>query len=418
MMVLRLIVWLAVLVSASLAMGADVKPVTLRLPDQDKTFWVGQRIPVFVEIRAKGTFSGATNFSLPQILQSVFVQVGNPVVSSEEHDGDSWFVQVHEFALFTQSSGSIEIPAFSVRYSNHDGFTGPVTSHNEIVPQAKLEVKSPPDRESHGFLVTTDKIDISETWQPKPGSVKQGDIAVRTITQSADQMIGMALAPPPNQTIDGIQVYPGTPTVSLAMERGEFLGTRTDEITYRFDKAGTLSIPEVTYTWWDPDKQQYHSHTLPAVDFEVAAVVQPGSATDTAKNSTHWLVWLPISLALVGLGAWQYPKLKVWGASIWQKLNPPDKVATRQLLQACRTHDVQQAEIAWAQWQSTQMQPLDLSKDLEDAVNELHRVIYGAGPHVPWNGNALAHAFERQRRNELKCQLASDSALPQMNPAN
>lgn len=417
MIAVRWIAWMAVCVIVSSAMGADVKPVTIRLPDQDKTFWVGQRIPIFVEIRAKGTFSGATSFSLPQIPQSVFVKVGNPVVSSEEHSGDSWFVQIHEFALFTQASGSIEIPEFSVRYSNRDGFTGPATDHNAKVPQAKLEVKSPPDRASHGFLVTTDKINISEKWQPKPGSVKQGDIAVRTITQSADQMTGMALAPPTNEAIDGVHVYPGNPTVSLATERGDFLGKRTDEITYRFENAGTLTIPEVTYTWWDPAKQQYHSHTLPAVDFDVEAVVQPGSAKETSAQSGNWRVWLPVALALIGLGIWQYPNLRAWGHTVWQKLNPPDKVAARQLLRACHKHDSRQAEIAWAQWQSTQSQPLNLSKDLEHAVNELHQVAYGTGQHDAWKGNALAQAFKQQRLSESERYVASVSALPQMNPA-
>lgn len=417
MMIVRLFAWFAVFASVASAMGAEVKPVTIRLPDEDKVFWVGQRIPVFVEIRTKGTFGGATSFSLPQIPQAVFVKVGNPVVSSEEHDGESWFVQIHEFALFTQASGDVEIPEFSVRYSNRDGFTGPVTDHEAEVPQAKLEVKSPPDRASHGFLVTTDKINVSETWTPQPGSVKQGDIAVRTITQSAEQMTGMALAPPPQATIDGVQIYPGNPTVSLITERGDFLGTRVDKITYRFDKAGTLTIPEVTYTWWDPDARQYHSHTLPAVDFDVLAVVQPNNAKETAAQSGYWRLWLPIACAVLGIGIWQYPKLKAWGGTLWQQLNPPDKVAARKLLRACRDHDARQAEISWAQWQSAQTQPLELSKDLDDAVNELHRIAYGIDPGVSWKGQALAHAFQKKLHQVSSRHLASVSALPPMNPA-
>src|SRR5690606_20425911 len=123
----------------------------------------------------------------------------------------------------------------------------------------------PPGRDSYGFLVTCDTVEITERWSPEPGKIKQGDIVTRTITQSASPMTGMALSPPVEQNIDGVRVYLSHPNVSNKTQRGDFIGTRKDALKYRFDQAGRVTIPPATYTWWNPGKKEYGSKTLPAV---------------------------------------------------------------------------------------------------------------------------------------------------------
>ncbi|UUO07186.1 hypothetical protein M4951_02475 [Blastopirellula sp. J2-11] len=418
MILLRPAIFVLLLGVVSAVHGADVELVKIQAPAEGKTYWVGQRIPLFIELRAPGSFDGASSFSLPQIPQTVLVKIGNPVVSSEDHDGDSWFVQTHEFALFTQKSGTLEIPEFPVRFSNHDGFTGPVTNHDEKVPSVRIEVKSPPDRESHGFLVTTEIVDISESWNPPPGDVKQGDIAVQTITQTAKQMTGMALQPPTEQPLDGVHAYPAQPEVSVKTDRGEFTGTRIDKITYRFESAGTVTIPAATYSWWNPVKQEYGTKTLPAATFHVTAVPQPLVAESPPASLRRWIVGLAIVVALILLGAWRYRPIQNWLTCRWQKLNPPDRVAARRLLHACRTNNAQQAEIAWASWQATRLQSISLSDELLSAVQGLHQSNYGAVPLEAWNGAALAHAFQRELRQTSTRPTNEFAMLPKLNPEN
>ena len=121
----------------------------------------GQRMPFYVELRARGSFAGTASFAMPEILRTFILKVGNPVVSSQEIDGESWFVQTHEFALFSQQSGSVEIPEFEVRFGSRDSFTGPVKEQQAQVPAAYVEILSPPGSESVGFLVTTESLDLT-----------------------------------------------------------------------------------------------------------------------------------------------------------------------------------------------------------------------------------------------------------------
>jgi hypothetical protein len=118
---LALLITLIVLISTA---QAEVAPVAVRAPDAKA--WVGQRVPFYVELRATGSFAGVANFDLPQLPGTIIMKIGNPVVSSQEIEGQSWFVQTHEFALFSQKPGRLDMPAFAVRFSSRDGFTGPV----------------------------------------------------------------------------------------------------------------------------------------------------------------------------------------------------------------------------------------------------------------------------------------------------
>ena len=103
---------------------AEVAPVAVRVPN-DKA-WVGQRVPFYIEVRAPGSFAGTVSFHLPHLPGVLLLKIGSPVVGSEEREGQSWFLQTQEFALFSQRDGSLEVPSFPVRYACREGFVGPV----------------------------------------------------------------------------------------------------------------------------------------------------------------------------------------------------------------------------------------------------------------------------------------------------
>jgi hypothetical protein len=80
---------------------AAIDPVSVQIPEA-KTY-SGQRLPLYVELRSRRSFGGATSFTLPQIPETLIVEVGNPVVSAKQIEGESWFFRTHEFALFGRS---------------------------------------------------------------------------------------------------------------------------------------------------------------------------------------------------------------------------------------------------------------------------------------------------------------------------
>lgn len=414
MVSLRWLGLLSIWISAAYVSAEDLQPVEANIAVEKA--WVGQRIPFRVVLRAKGSFEGAPSFSMPQIPQTVIVKIGSPTVSSEQHDDETWFAQSHTFAIFSQAAGTLTIPAFPVRFSHHEGFTGPVQDEEHQVPEVTVVVEDPPGRPSDQFIVSTNQLEIAETWKPQPGKFKQGDIVARTITQTAKNMTGMALAPPMENAPSSVSLYPSSPSVHDKTDRGDLVGQRIDTLKYRFDQPGTVIIPESTYTWWDPDKKQFGKKTLPAATFEVEAVLQTTMAGSPAsENGWRWLALLLLLLGTVGILFWQ----REWLFDRYRKLHaviyPPHKVAAKKLLRACQRSDLVEAEHAWAEWQNLQEASFTPSSDLAAAVHELHAARYGNGSSSDWSGEALSRAFRLQLTEGKQKRRQHENALPPMN---
>lgn len=395
--------------------SADVAPVVVNAPK--KNAWVGQRLPFFVELRGTGSFVGAASFSIPQVRRCVIVKVGGATVTSKEIDGKSWFLQTHEFALFSQADGEVTIPQIEVRFAHREGFTGPKVDKVGRTPAITVTIQRPPKSEKLGFVVTTKQIDITESWSPEPGKTKQGAIFRRTITQEADQVTGMALAPPPVNADEDIRIYPGRPEVSDDTERGAFRGRRRDTITYVVRGTGTLTVPAIQYVWWDPETKKYGTRTLPGVTFQVPVPPRPVAAETDSSSAGEGNVWIwtagvLLLLAFVGCG---HRRIAAWCRRGWRSLNPPERVAARALMRASRENDAPAASSAWQRWRGTKPIDYEPSPALMTEIVALERCLFGGDDPTHWNGDGLISAF----RNEQRGQAPSKShrcELPTLNP--
>lgn len=154
---------------------AEAEP-SARLLVPDPTAWTGQRLPFFIELRAEGSFTGAAAFDLPAIPDSVVVKTGNPVLSSETDDNRETFVQRHEFALFSQADGPLELPPVTARFSHRNGYSGPSFDAVASTSAETLSLHRPPGSKDLGFIVTTESLDITESWNPTPGPLETGTV--------------------------------------------------------------------------------------------------------------------------------------------------------------------------------------------------------------------------------------------------
>lgn len=393
--------------------AAEVAPVAVRLPEAKA--WIGQRVPFFVELRSPGSFSGSASFDLPQLPGTLLMKIGNPVVGSQKLEGATWFVQTHEFALFSQKPGSLEVPAFTVRFAQRDGFTGPASDIKAESPGFKVEIQHPPGSENMGFLITTESFEVTEMWDPEPGPAEVGSIFKRTIVQRASHVPGMALAAAPTSVPDGFRIYPESPETNDKLERGDFQGERRETITYLIRKSGTLELPALNYVWWNPTTKTLESKTLATVPFEVAP---PPAAKPTKAFATRraWL-WLLGGALLLGISALKWRSLAEWGRHVWNALNPRDRIAARKLRRACRRNDPAAAVNAWNVWQTMHAVSFKPATELRTAITELQLHLFGPSPTDPWRGGKLLRAFDQHLTSTNALFSDEDApALPLLNP--
>jgi hypothetical protein len=386
--------------------------------------WVGERVPFFVELRAPGSFAGAASFELPRVPGSLLLKVGNPVVSSEQLAGDTWFVQRHEFALFSQSAGVLEVPPITVHFAHREGFVGPELEVDADTPTWSVELRRPPGSEALGFLVTTASFEVTETWDPEPGAAQVGALFRRTIVQRATGLSGMALAPAPQTAPAGFRIYPSDPETDDALARGQFLGERRDTLTYLLTEPGSHQLPALRYVWWNPDSEQLEQRVLPAATFEVAAAPQDAGAADTSDPGPRWLPASLAALAVLGAGlvALRAQRWKATARTAWSALHPPERVAARRIRAACARNDAAAAQAAWLAWRGLQDPAFDPGDALRAALSDLQRRRYGRtsggdASSDAWRGAELAHAFRARAASErTRASRLTPSALPPLNP--
>jgi hypothetical protein len=88
----RLFACLLLLVFATRpAIAFDVAPVRAEL--SETTAWTGEAVSLVVTLYSPGPFSGTAAFEIPQLPRTAFVKVGNPLVGSEQIEGESYLTQ-------------------------------------------------------------------------------------------------------------------------------------------------------------------------------------------------------------------------------------------------------------------------------------------------------------------------------------
>ncbi|MCB1077712.1 MAG: BatD family protein [Verrucomicrobiae bacterium] len=394
---------------------AEVAPVVVKLPDDPKA-WTGQRLLFRVDLRSHGSFGGSTSFTLPKVPGTVIMKPGNATVSSEQIEGESWFIQSHSFALFSQNEGVVSVPSFSVRFGTREGFTGPVTEVEAEVPGFDVTIERPPGTKGLGFLITADSLRVEERWDPVPGieTIETGAIFKRTITQHAENLTGMALAPIPKDVPEGIRVYPGQAAVQDQTERGSFRGERVETITYFVEAPGSHTFPEIRYSWWNPAKNVVESKTLPTVTIQAKAAPSPA----LAENRRHLAVLgFAVVLAIMALGYWQRNWLAALVKQAKSRLRSPEKAAARQLLRACRGNDAESALNAWYVWKQCR-EDRPVVTELRDEIQRLQLALFGVAPDASsWQGKRLADLVRRHRSSRHECPgPLQSSALHPLNP--
>jgi hypothetical protein len=343
----------------------------------------------------------------------VILKIGGTIVSSEQLDGATHAVQTHEFALFSQTTGALQIPLIKVRFGARDTFTSPARKVETTLPATPVEIKRPPNSDDIGFLITSESLEVSETWSPSPpATAKVGDVFKRTIIQRAGQMTGMALIPAPTLVPEGIRAYPPKVETFDKTERGDFLGERRETLTYQITRSGTITLPEIRYVWWNPEQQQLATKSLPAVTLQVAALPAPET---TATRRALW-PWIIAAFLAVALLSTQRLRLLSSLNRFRQFINPPHRSTARILLRACKANAAATAYSAWSRWTHVRPPDLEIGTDLHTEIIGLQRHLYGPDTKRQWTGDALSHAFrENFRSTKQSSTRPHTTPLPRLN---
>jgi len=396
-------------------------------------FWIGERIPLRIELLSPTWFAGATSFELPEIPGGILLRVDErPTVLSEMIGEDTYSVQRHELALFVQREGTCEVPPIQARFgiAGKPG-EGPV-DETLSTTALSVELRRPPGTEGLAYVISTTELAVEGSWDPEPGAATVGDAVTRRITRRAPDLPAMSFPPLPALETPGLAAYPKQPVVRDRTERGEFTGEREDAITYVCERAGTSSVPALAITWWDTDDEVLRREVIEGVSFDVApAKVEPlagelDAATGGEGPSLRWLLGFGLLLAVAAFGAWKRASLAVWAAHRRERRDATEAGRFARLRRACRRGDASATlgalyawlGVAWGTGRAPTLGELverAPDAELSRALGALQEAVLARGP-LPARGE-LEGAL-RRARVRLRREARTAGPLPPLNPTS
>ncbi len=231
--------------------------------------WVGQAVPLNVEVIVPAWFTGAPKFPELEVANAVVLSPEAAVNFVVQSGGKTFSAQGRRYLIFPQAKGKYTVPSAKVEvtFALPDGKPSPPKLLAS--PPGQFEAHMPPGAEGARYFLTTDNLQIRQSLDRKPEGLKTGDSISRTVTMTAQNAVGISLPPLNFEAPEGVRVYPGMPKVTETAERGKIEATRVETATYVLEKEGRYRLPEIAILWWGPQTKKMNKALLPAIEFKV-----------------------------------------------------------------------------------------------------------------------------------------------------
>ncbi len=280
--------------------------------------WIGQQTLLKIDVLAKGAWAQLKKVGDLEIDGAYVMRLESQGTRlSEVIDGDSYTGQRYEFMIFAQRDGKLTLPATPVDVEvTRWGAGGGKNLQRLFLPVVEFTAHTPPGGEGLRGLVSTHSLTASQDWDPATEDVKVGDAIRRIVTLRAEDVSAMAFAPLQYAAIEGVGIYPREPTVEDKFNRGDLSSTRTETVTYVFEKTGSVEIPTLVFSWWNVRNSELQQAELPGRSLQVAAGAFNDSATgENAAGQESRPVWFVLSLIAIAAVI-----AVIFGASLMRRL--------------------------------------------------------------------------------------------------
>jgi hypothetical protein len=436
------------------AAAAGRKDVFVEATVDPASAYVGQQMVYTVRLFfATDLTSGALED--PQVAGIDFRRLGDEINYQAERGGRRYNVIERRYAATPQREGHLQIPAVafqgeSVNMANPDAFFGNGTPITAASPAVDIDVRPAPTQAAQAAWLPARSLNLTLDGGPSHGDLHVGEPLNLVMNVQAVGLPYEALPALSLPALDGATVYPDKPVNGTRVEGQWLVGRRQQSFAVVPNRAGTLSIPETTLTWWNVVENHAETARIPAQTFNVlAAAGAPATPAapapqvnaapvDAAPTQAPVVVqhawWRNVALASLGLWLLTVLAWLIWRARRGkpaQAASPVEAKGTASQLRAAfltaaRGKDAAEqagALLAWAQAERSTLRNLgELAHALSagpqrEAIDALQRKRYG-GAEESGLGDRLAAAFKTGFAWQPPELASNVSPLPPLYPFN
>lgn len=287
-------------ISSALAAG----DIVLRTSVEPEAAWVGQRVILQIDVLGHDGWTEITRFDDIEVPGAYLMQTDSQGTRLQETiDGNSYSGQRYELSIYPQAAGAIEVPAIAVEVTTRiPGVDAGASVRQARAPAVTFPSSIPAGAEHVRGLVSTTQLGAEQIWQSQEETPEVGDALKRTVSLKAVDISGMAFTPLEYEDIQGVGIYPAQAAVEDSSNRGSLNGSRTEVVTYVFERAGEVQIPDIEFSWWNLADNRLEHVVLPGRLVRVEAGVGSVSAAgplSVKQLKTSYLITPAIVLLLI-----------------------------------------------------------------------------------------------------------------------
>lgn len=379
------------------------------------------------------------DYQSPQVENALLIPLGEEKRYQTVKNNTNYMVEEQSYAIFPQKSGSLKIksPVFTALVYDLDPQRIQATDRN-----INLTVQPIPAQFTGKIWLPAKQVKLSEHYENASQTMTQGSTLTRTVTIEGVAIPAQLLPTLNFESTDSFSVYPEKGADKNQVKQGELLGSTEIKVTYLFNKAGKITIPELRLPWFNTETGKEEVAVLAPRSMEITpsltgAANTPAKTTyedNPAKQSAstpvfpsvvnnNWL-WIAIFFALawiITLVLWKWPRRfgRIGKGQYNKALHELDKACSE-----CNPSAARDALLKWAsiQWPDAPILNLtDLGHLVRDAqlkkqLHLLSQVLYNAERNSLWRGDELLRAVLSLIKKSHGRIARKSQALPPINP--
>ncbi|WP_170850360.1 MULTISPECIES: BatD family protein [unclassified Beijerinckia] len=383
---------------------------------------IGQPVLLHVEVLFPGEMPRPPLVKIAETSGAQIMRFETQAITIRDRiESQDYVGQRFEFIVFPRRGGDIDLPAADVTLLDRAGDPIGAAKGQPL----RFAVTVPAGIDPSGPVLAAPSVSVSQTWSPDPASTpfKAGGAITRTIQRQAADVPALGMVEFHVTAPAGVRAYVDPPLVNDTINRGAVKGSRTDKITYVFEKAGTYVLPALSQPWWDTKERQARSETLPGVTIAVAAIAVPWQSKWRALLRDWPAIAIALSIGILLLVLWVrfWPRLATAGRQRRERYLNSETCARKALRKAAKTGDAaatyRALQIWLARLSSDARRDLAQNAPLLSLIDQLERSLFAqAGAWPGQCGKELAALVTRAGRGKTAKKDIHASPLPALNP--
>lgn len=153
-----------------------------------------------------------------------------------------------------------------------------------------LQVRAVPAA-AKGWWFPAQQVQMTQQWSGSLNSLMVGNALTRTVTIEAVGAKAEQIPPLNFNAVPGVNIYPEKPTLSTEVKNQQLVATATYKVVYVPTQALPMTLPSITFDWWNTQTSQANTISLPAVKLfvrgqpNVPAPASQSHSSQPAKQS-------------------------------------------------------------------------------------------------------------------------------------